>query len=138
MELRNDDVFSTALDAHQIWLATQSLNQYLPVERLCALLDVFVTNGAVPGGVLRFDCVDPLRFSLLPHGIAFRTEARRRGGRLRRWRAVPCQRGSALEVAARLAAGRTPSSAALRARGMGYGYLPRSGAPKRPDHSSSN
>ena len=54
----------------KIWLTTGALNQYLNPEEIEKLISTFVFNKNVSTFYL-FDCVDPLRYSLMGLGIEY-------------------------------------------------------------------
>lgn len=57
---------------HNVWITSGALNQYLPPYEQRRLLDLFMTHPNSQALYL-FDCVDPIRWRILPFGIKYVT-----------------------------------------------------------------
>jgi SAM-dependent methyltransferase len=57
-----------------IWLASQSINQFLDIYAQCRLLDIFLDNKFVKSFYL-YDCIDPLRYLLFSYGAINRYDS---------------------------------------------------------------
>src|SRR5690606_5140207 len=85
--LAGRDIELTSADAFEylvttpvpVWTTTGAMNQYLSAKDLKRLVSVFTGNPAARSFFL-FDCIDPLRYRLMPLGISYRPNyAIRRG-----------------------------------------------------------
>lgn len=66
------DVFEYLPESsHPVWMTTGALNQYLPADELKRLVEIFATNETARALFL-FDCIDPIRYRILPLGIGYR------------------------------------------------------------------
>jgi SAM-dependent methyltransferase len=66
------DIFTYLPSASQpVWTTTGAINQYLDIDQLACVLDMFVSNDKVRSFYL-FDCIDPLRYHLLLDSISYR------------------------------------------------------------------
>jgi cyclopropane-fatty-acyl-phospholipid synthase len=119
--VRGDDVFAfVASSPHAVWTTTGAVNQFLDAAGQRRLLDVFASHPRTRSYYM-FDCVDPIRYSLLSHGISYRPShlglpvgaARAKRLLLR------------LAAAGRIAAGTWADARALGSVAMGWGQLPR-------------
>jgi hypothetical protein len=125
VQLINADLFQYLPNSEwPVWTTTGAINQYLDAVRMGAFLDLFAKNECAQSLFL-YDCVDPVRYALMPFGISYL----RRSESHRGWRAVamPTYRiASRVILGAKLAAGllgRSPKR--LGGVSMGFGYLPR-------------
>lgn len=120
IELIEGDLFKyLPTSQHPVWVTTGALNQYLAPKELGAFLDAFRSNEASRSLYL-FDCVDPVRYLLMPYGLSYRPPVSRD---IVRKLYHFGRRGA---IAAGLALGLLDRPAhKLKGAGMGYGYLPR-------------
>jgi SAM-dependent methyltransferase len=110
--------------AHEVWITTGALNQYLTPERLLDFLDVFIANPTAHSLYL-FDCVDHLRYSLLPFGIKYQLPSRRaKRSFVRRLASRAFVASRRAMVGGAIATGVYARSWRRLRTGMGYGYLP--------------
>jgi len=107
------------------WMTTGALNQYLPAHRLADAVDSFTVNARARSFLL-FDCVDPVRYAMLPCGIGYQlTNQSERKPMSRRVRRSLRTSRSLLRVAQIVLLRRKRREwARLPGEGMGYGYLP--------------
>ena len=105
--------------SHPVWLTTGAINQYLAPDDLRRFLDVFRDNAAARSLYL-FDCVDPIRYLLVPYGLSYRPPVARDIVRkvYHFGRRAVIAAGLALGVLGR-------PSLKLPGAGMGYGFLPK-------------
>lgn len=123
IELIEGDIFTHLPEStYEVWTTTAGLNQYLGPDELHRLLDLFATHRTARSFYL-FDCVDPMRWSLTPHGISYDAD---------RFTAPRTLRGRLASIVLRVSAAGLlllgpPRSDCRRFRnaGMGWGYLPR-------------
>ncbi|MGH3457720.1 methyltransferase domain-containing protein [Aeromicrobium sp.] len=107
------------------WVTTGALNQFLSSHRLADLMDLFTVNESARSFYL-FDCVDPVRYAMLPCGIGYqpmKVSERKPLSRLMRrsLRTV----GRLLRMAQIVLLPRKQREwARLPGEGMGFGYLP--------------
>ena len=74
LKLIDKNIFKFLGDSNKkIWLTTGALNQYFKHEEIERLISTFVSNNNVLTFYL-FDCVDPLRYSLMGLGINYSKE----------------------------------------------------------------
>ena len=107
------------------WMTTGALNQYLPAPRLADLVQLFSVNAAARSFFL-FDCVDPVRYAMLPCGIGYQpmnVSARRPLSRLLR-RSLRSLVNLLRVAQIVLLPRRQREWARLPGEGLGYGYLP--------------
>ncbi len=72
IELTSADAFAYLPMARiAVWTTTGAMNQYLPAQDLQRLVGIFASNPAAQSFFL-FDCIDPLRYHLMPLGISYR------------------------------------------------------------------
>lgn len=124
ISLRSDDIFEYLPQSDcQVWTTTGAINQYLSEEDMAAVLDIFVRNKSVRAFYL-FDCVDPIRYFLMPHGIGYRAFYGNSQQNSAVYRKVVLL-AHRIRTALRLALGfpnRLPTK--LGSMGMGWGYPP--------------
>jgi hypothetical protein len=106
-------------------MTTGALNQYLPAHRLADAVGLFTMNARARSFFL-FDCVDPVRYAMLPCGIAYQlTNMSKRKPMSRLLRRSLRTSRSLLRVARIVLLPRQQREwARLPGEGMGYGYLP--------------
>jgi SAM-dependent methyltransferase len=74
IELVEADIHTYLPQAAQpVWMTTGAINQYLDKNNLRKIIDLYASNKTARAFYL-FDCIDPLRFALLMHGISYRPE----------------------------------------------------------------
>ena len=123
--LINADLFAyLPKQRHAVWTTTGAINQYLDRAETMRFLDLFAKHPDAHALYL-FDCVDPLRYALLPYGLSYRPEhlddGQTKTFRARVGRPVRLtQRVSKL-----LTGGFTKDFQYLGSAGMGYGAPPR-------------
>jgi len=126
VELEEADFRKFLPDCSQpVWLTTGALNQYLNPSELNGFLDLFVANPRARALFL-FDCVDPMRFLLLPYGIRYRTIGAGSDRSLKAL-AMPAYRLiKRVGIGLQMATGHLfRNHRTLRIAAMGHGYLPR-------------
>ncbi len=106
---------------NSVWTTTGAINQFLAPDQHRRLLDLFAEHPHAKRYYM-FDCVDPLRYALLAHGISYRPTHLARAADLatRSKRAI-----RRLMLAGRLAVGKPRDSQYLGSAAMGWGQLPR-------------
>jgi cyclopropane-fatty-acyl-phospholipid synthase len=122
LDLQEADVFDyLPTTGIAVWMTTGALNQYFAARDLRRVLDLFVSNAAARSFYL-FDCIDPLRYRVLPFGSSYRSQhALAAASRDRLKRAA-----RRLRVAAKFAFGGYSADVQyLGSASMGYGQLPR-------------
>lgn len=107
---------------HEVWVSSQAVNQYLNPEELDRFLELFSRHERARALYL-FDCVDPLRYALVPFGVGY-YPAVRSTTPLRRWRRRMGLTVRRCGVALVLTLGLLGRPAQKMSIGMGYGYLP--------------
>lgn len=125
IELLNVDIFEYLPQSdYPVWTTTGAINQYLDPQSICAFLDVFTANNPARSLFL-FDCVDPLRYSLMPYGISYRPRPIRRGSGLKSFLQPAHLLARRWLLSAELALGLFEiESRKLRSAGMGFAYSP--------------
>lgn len=118
-------VFDYLPKSHEkIWMTTGAVNQYLDKPAMDAFLDIFIKHNVVRTLML-FDCVDPVRYALLPYGIAYQTNMASGGPAWRRvlryFRRLQRRLVLAWEI---LTEDRNQAGISLGKASMGYGYPP--------------
>jgi SAM-dependent methyltransferase len=104
-----------------VWMTTGAINQYFDAQNLRRVLDLFTANAAARSFYL-FDCIDPLRYRLLPFGSSYRSHHALTPSSRRRLTSAARRLG----MAARFAVGGYSADVQyLGSPGMGYGQLPR-------------
>ena len=107
------------------WMTTGALNQFLSADRLADLVTVFTANEAARSFFL-FDCVDPVRYAMLPSGIGYRpmnvSERRPMSRLLRRTLRTMINLWRVAQIV--LLPRKQREWARLPEGRMGYGYLP--------------
>lgn len=104
-----------------VWMTTGAINQYFDAEGLRRVLDLFVTNAAARSFYL-FDCIDPLRYRVLPFGSSYRSQHALAAAPRSRLKSAARR----LAVAAKFALGGYSADVQyLGSPSMGYGQLPR-------------
>ncbi len=106
---------------NSVWTTTGAINQFLDPDGQRRLLDLFAAHPHARRYYM-FDCVDPLRYALLPHGISYRPT------NLIRVEPLATQAKRAIRrlmLAGRLAVGGPSDSQHLGSVAMGWGQLPR-------------
>ncbi|MGE3362322.1 MAG: trans-aconitate 2-methyltransferase [Rhizobiaceae bacterium] len=109
-----------------VWLTTGALNQYLDASDTGSLLELFQANQHARSFFL-FDCIDPIKFLLMPYGIRYQIPlgASAERGLNDRFRSA-YHAFRRVGIGAQLAGGfLSRDFATLRGKGMGYGQLPR-------------
>ena len=106
----------------QVWTTTGALNQYLEVNEIYRLIDIFKKNKKARSFYL-FDCVDPIRYNLMSLGISYLpNKIKNNQSRLFRRTKYYVKR---LLFAIRLISGFFDHDfIRLGSSGMGYGHLP--------------
>lgn len=104
-----------------VWTTTAAINQFLAPDLQRRLLDLFAVH---PHAVryYMFDCVDPLRYALLSHGISYRPTHLTRVDNLSTRAKRTFRR---LQLAGRLAVGGCRESQWIGNVATGWGQLPR-------------
>lgn len=124
VKLMNVDIFDYLPPSkHAVWMTTGAINQYLDSERMRAFLDIFAANETARSLFL-FDCVDPIRYNVLPYGGSYVSRpifGSGLGGFVRRAKRIVRRAMTATELAAGLLS--VPCKK-LSSVGMGYGYQP--------------
>lgn len=126
ISLLNVDIFDyLPTSNYPVWTTTGAINQYLDPARMNAFLDIFAKNETARSLFL-FDCVDPVRYALMPFGISYRPPAVKGAKGLKDYLRPAYRRLRSLVLAARLASGLLEKNVRkLPGAGMGFGYLPR-------------
>jgi SAM-dependent methyltransferase len=125
IRLANDDIFEYLPNASEpTWMTTGAINQYLDIAHLRRFLKIFNENPAARS-LFMFDCVDPMRYSILPFGIGYVTarQPKRTAIRTMIWPAFWRVRRAIVGMKLALGILGRPK-AALGGIGMGYGYTP--------------
>jgi len=125
VELINANVFDyLPACGEPVWITTGALNQYLAHNELQRVIGLFADNARARSFFL-FDCVDPLRYAMLPFGSSY-LPAQDAGASLRRTLARGIHLGfRRAAVASRLLAGSlSRASVKLPGDGMGFGHRP--------------
>jgi SAM-dependent methyltransferase len=104
-----------------VWTTTGAVNQFLAPNLQRRLLDLFAAHPRAMRYYM-FDCVDPLRYALMAHGISYRPTHLGRVGNLATRAKRTLRR---LRLAGRLAVGGQRDSQHLGSTAMGWGQLPR-------------
>jgi SAM-dependent methyltransferase len=116
----NDVLAFIASSPHAVWTTTGAVNQFLDMAAQRRLLDAFASHPRARAYYM-FDCVDPIRYSLLAHGISYRPVNP----------TLPLGIGYVkhllrrLSTAGRIAAGARANTRYLGSAAMGWGQLPR-------------
>lgn len=123
ISLFEGDVFKVLPEAkYSAWIATQSLNQYLPPHKLEEFIKLFEENDNVKQLAL-FDCVDFLRYLYMPiHGFRYDSTGLGSGGFRKKLGFYKAMIRILLELTVFLITGAKPYK--FLGVEMGYGYLP--------------
>jgi SAM-dependent methyltransferase len=124
--LSDADVFAFLPDCTSpTWMTTGALNQYLPAHRIADAVEVFTVNARARSFFL-FDCVDPVRFAMLPWGSGYQPVKVSSYTSLRSaLRPVVVRVRDLLRLARIVLLPRKQrESVRLPGEGMGFGYLP--------------
>ena len=104
-----------------VWMTTGGLNQYLdPVDQR-RLLDLLASTPTTRSYYM-FDCVDPIRYRMMPVGIGYLSSAQTQNSMIAALRARSLRARAAFQL---LVGDSTRPAVPLRRPGMGWGYLPR-------------
>lgn len=125
IELLNADIFEYLPGSDSpVWTTTGAINQYLDPHRLNAFLDIFAGNASVRSLFL-FDCVDPVRYALMPFGISYRPKQLSRSGGWKAMLRPVYWLARRLLLGIKLALGLLGADfKKLPGAGMGIGFLP--------------
>lgn len=104
-----------------VWMTTGGLNQYLDPADQRRLLDLLASSQETRSYYM-FDCVDPIRYRMMPLGIGYLTSAHPRQSNVGGFRSALLRARAAFQL---LTGDSTRPAVPLRRPGMGWGYLPR-------------
>lgn len=109
---------------YPVWTTTGAINQYLDEAEMGKFLDIFMSNEN-SRSIFLFDCLDPIRYNLVPFGISYLPTRHRNSGKLRAVLRGAYRAAQRWLFSSRLALGLFNAPVKKLPGVMGYGYLPR-------------